>query len=174
MSADQHTSHAGRAAEMRREFDRSFAEPPRAGISDTENFLALRFGDDPYAIRLVESAGVFADRKVTGLPSPVPELRGIAGLRGAILPVYDLGALLGYAPTHQARWLVVAKSAPVAFAFEVFDGQLCIDTTAVASHDGAAAREHVREVARESGLSRPVIHLPSVIAAIRGRVPAPR
>jgi len=44
---------------------------------------------------MAEVSGLFADKKVTRLPSPVSELSGIAGLRGAVLPVYDLAMLLG-------------------------------------------------------------------------------
>ena len=168
---DDRTSYADRAAEMRHAFDRTFAEPPRTELRETESFLAVRLGDDPYAIRLTETAGLFSDRKVTRLPSPVPELRGVAGLRGAVLPVYDLAALLGYAPASAARWLVVAKSAPVAFAFEVFEGQLRIDTAAVASHDGATVREHVREAALAADMVRPIVNLSSVLAAISERMP---
>ncbi len=168
---DGQTPHADRAAEMRQAFDRTFAEPPQTALRETESFLAVRLGGDPYAIRLTESVGMFADREITWLPSPVAELRGIAGLRGAVLPVYDLGALLGYPATSSARWLVVARSVAVAFAFDVFDGHLRVDREALVAHD-AAQREHVQEVARDNGLSYPIIHLPSVLAALRARVPA--
>jgi chemotaxis signal transduction protein len=169
---DERTSYADSAAEMRQAFDRSFAEPPRSELRETESFLAVRLGNDRYAIRLTETAGLFADRKVIRLPSPIPELRGIAGLRGAVLPVYDLAALLGYPSASAVRWLVVAKGASVAFAFEAFDGQLRIDLTAVVSHDGGTSREHVREVARTADLIRPIVNLPSVLAAIGQRMPA--
>ncbi len=156
---------------MRQAFDRTFAEPPRTELRETESFLAIRLGNDPYMIRLTETAGLFADRKVTRLPSPVAELRGVAGLRGAVLPVYDLAALLGYAAAPAARWLVVAKSAPVAFAFELFDGQLRIDLAEVVSHDGSSLRDHVREAVRTGDVVRPIVDLPSVLAEVGKRIP---
>jgi len=119
---------------------------------------------------LVELDGTGSDVLPAG--AQFEELRGIAGLRGAALPVYDLSALLGYPSASAARWLVVARGASVAFAFEAFDGQLRIDLTAVVSHDGGTSREHVREAARTADLIRPIVNLPSVLAAIGQRMPA--
>ena len=65
-------------------------------------------GGAPFAFRLAEIAGVAVDRKLTSLPSPVPELLGLAGLRGRLVPVYSLTALLGGTPEGTAgRWLVL-------------------------------------------------------------------
>lgn len=163
--------HADRAAELRAAFDCGFAEAPRIEVLEPLDFLSVRLGGDPFAIRLSETAGLFSDRKITPVPTPATALRGIAGLRGALVPVYDLGALLGYASANAIRWMIVAREASVAFAFDVFEGQLRIDGNALIAHE-ASGREHVREIARLANLSRPVVHLPSVIAAIGKRASA--
>ena len=92
-----HQQHreADRVTELRDAFDRSFAQAPSTEAAAVENLLAIRVGAHPYALRMAEVSGLFADKKVTRLPSPVSELSGIAGLRGAVLPVYDLAMLLG-------------------------------------------------------------------------------
>lgn len=157
-----------RAIELRDEFDRAFAEPARAAIADKEDLIGLRVGGQPYAIRLREIAGLYADRKVTRVPGGSAALRGIAGFRGALLPVYDLQALLGHASAAQPRWLVVAAAAPIALAFEGFEGQLRVSRDEILLQEtGADGSGHVREVVRTKGFLGPIMHLPSVIAVIK-------
>jgi purine-binding chemotaxis protein CheW len=159
-----------RAAELRDAFDRSFAQPSNAGAEAVENLLAISIGVDRYALRLADVSGLFADKKVTWLPSSVSELRGIAGFRGSVLPVYDLGMLLGYPRAAAPRWLVVTPLTPVALAFEGFDGYLNVRREAIVSEARAEAREgHVREVVQAADRVRPVISLTSVLEWIRHR-----
>jgi purine-binding chemotaxis protein CheW len=162
---------ADRAARLRDAFDRSFAEPRAADARLGEDLLAIRIAAEPHALRLSEIAGVFADRRITPLPGGFPALLGIAGFRGAIVPVYDLPALLGHRPGAALRWLAMAAAAPVAFAFAVLDGHLRVAPDAIIGHDdGEHQRRHVRFFARTAGLVRPIIHLPSVLDAIRGQL----
>jgi purine-binding chemotaxis protein CheW len=160
-----------RAAELRRTFDRSFVEVRHFEAVATEDFLSIHVGGDPYVLRLAEIGGLFVDKKVTGLPSSVVELKGIAGFRGAMLPVYDLGALLGYPLTNGMRWMVRAADAPVALAFDAFDGHFRFSRDAVASHGDSSFSEHIHEIVRGDNRTRSIIHLPSVIAAVRKRAP---
>lgn len=161
------------ASELRRAFDRSFAEVQRTGTIPQDDLLAVRLGADPYAIRLSDIAGLFADKQITRLPSRVPALIGIAGFRGVILPVYDLTLLLGYSSTALSRWLVIAAGVPVALAFDAFDGHLRLSRDAIAPAESGTdlSRTHVREVARTSGGVRAIVHIPSVLDAIKKQVP---
>jgi purine-binding chemotaxis protein CheW len=159
----------GRAAALREAFDRGFAEAPRTGLAEQVDLLALGLAGHPFAIRLAETAGLFSDRKVTPTPTSIREFRGIAGIRGALVPVYDLAAVMGHASVARSRWLLLAREAPVAFAFDDFEGQLRLDSEAVAPHQDQT-REFVREVVRLP-VPRPVIHVPSVIAALSRRMP---
>jgi chemotaxis signal transduction protein len=159
----------GRAGELRQAFDRSFSLPPEAdaGAANAESLLALRIGSHAYALRLTEVSGLFVDRKITWLPSPAAELLGIAGLRATLLPVYDLGMLLGYARTAAPRWLLVTAGVPVGLAFERFDGHLTVPAEAIVPDvRNDAPRRHVREILRAE-IARPIIHLPSVLETIR-------
>jgi chemotaxis signal transduction protein len=160
-----------RADQLRQAFDRSFALAPQAG-GDTalvENLLAVRVGSLPYGLRLAEVSGLFVDRKITWLPSPVAELLGICGLRGALLPVYDLGMLLGCPKGAAPRWLLVTAGMTVGLAFDSFDGYLRVRPEAIVPEGRAESRErHVREVL-QTGIARPIIHLPSVLETIKSR-----
>ena len=158
-------THEDRARLLREAFDRAFAEAPAAALSEQVDLIGVRLGGDGFALRLVQTAGLFAGRKVTPVPTAVVELRGIAGLRGSIVPVYDLGMLIGYPPAAELRWLILAREAAVAFAFDVFDGQMRIGSDAIVAQQGSA-RSHVREVARSGDSARPIIDLASIITAI--------
>lgn len=157
-----------RAAQLRAAFDQSFASAPSLETEAVEQFLAIRIGADRYVLRLADVSGLFADKPITWLPSPLPELLGIAGFRGTMLPVYDLGALVGYPRTPAPRWLLVAASAPVALAFEAFDGYLTLKG-AVVRPEVQARHDHVRETL-QTDVASPVIHVPSVLNWIRSRV----
>jgi purine-binding chemotaxis protein CheW len=156
-------------AELRRTFDQTFAEAPQTDAALHDDLLAIRIGNDPYAVPLREIAGLFADRRVTWLPGSVAELCGLVGLRGAILPVYDLGALFGYPRGAAPRWLLVLAHTAVALAFERFDGHLRVPRGAiftVPERSVAAGSLHVHDVVRTETFMRPVIHVPSVLEAI--------
>ena len=159
-----------RVTELREAFDRSFAQAPSTDSAAVENLLAVKVGADPYVLRMSEVAGLFADKKVTRLPSPVSELSGIAGFRGAVLPVYDLAMLLGYPRAASPRWLVVIAVTPVALAFDSFDGYLNVREAAIVPEARPEERErHVREMVQTVDLVRPLISLASVLEWIRSR-----
>jgi chemotaxis signal transduction protein len=161
-----------RAADaLRQAFDRSFtlALDTDVDTAGVENLLAVRVGSRPYALRLAEVSGLLVDKKVTWLPSPVAELLGIVGLRNMLLPIYDLGMLLGCPRAVAPRWILVAAARPVGLAFEGFDGYLSARSGAIVADTRPQGIERpVREILNaEAG--RPLIHLPSVLDTIRNR-----
>ena len=160
-----------RSTELRRAFDRSFAEAPATRATELDDLLDIRVALDAYAIRLDQVTGVFADKPVTPLPSSFPELLGIAGFRGAIVPVYDLRTLLGYPRGGSQRWLILtAGETRIALAFDLFEGHTRVARSAIAEEDGGGTqRHHVREVVRTATQVRPVVHLPSILEVIRKR-----
>lgn len=167
-----------RLLELRQSFDRAFTEPlAESDEAANIDLLAIRIGRDPFALRLTEIAALEADRTITPVPSDHPELLGIAGVRGGVVAVFDLGALLGAPRPEGLRWLVLAKGAPLAFAFSAFDGQLVVRPEALATAEPNRAGR-VREVAQGGGLSLPVIELAALIATLDQRprpsgLPAP-
>jgi chemotaxis signal transduction protein len=158
------------AALLREGFDRSFAQAPAPKMASPEGLLAIRVGADRYVFRVTEISGLFTCKNITPLPSPLPELLGIAGFRGTVLPVYDLGMLLGYPRSGIQRWVVVAATAPAALAFEDFDGYTSTSTGTIVAADTRSRTNssYVRDVLHAE-VARPVIDLSSVIATIRER-----
>jgi purine-binding chemotaxis protein CheW len=160
-----------RAAALRQAFDGGFAEARATDTRGADHLLTLSVGGDPYALRIDEIASLAVDRRIRPLPSPIPELAGIVGLRGAILPVYDLARLLGYPAAGGARWLAVMAAAPIAVAFAAFDGYVVRPGGSIAYEAADGDSRHVRSVARAADFVRPVISLESVLEAIRRRLP---
>jgi chemotaxis signal transduction protein len=161
-----------RALEMRTAFDRSFAEAPHTEQVTLQDFLTIRVGSDPYAIRLADITGLFADRRITRLPSADPAFLGIAGLRGAVVPVYELGTFLGYAPAEAWHWLLLIGGATLALAFETFEGHLRVPPAALAAHIGQARSNlFVQEVLHAGSAVRPVVQVTAIFNAIEQGTP---
>lgn len=161
-------------AALRLAFDRAFAVAPVTSRAPTEDFLAIRVGPDPYAVLLAEVSGLYADRKVTILPSAIPELVGITGVRGAVVPVYDLRALFGYPLGEPSRWLMVAAGRTVGFAFDGFDGHLRFPKAERSSEEPGRAGPYTRGVLTTGDVSRPVLNVGSMLEAIQRRAQAAR
>lgn len=163
---------ADRAAELRAAFDRSFAEAQALDPPATEDLLALRLDANSYALRLSEIAGLFADKRITPVPSGAVAMLGIAGFRGIVVPVYDLGVLLGYQRTKQPRWLAVTAAVPLAVAFAVFEGHLRMPRAGIVAQDPAAAtHRHVTDFVRAQDRIWPIVHLASVVERIKAELP---
>jgi chemotaxis signal transduction protein len=161
-----HRTVADRLAELREEFDRSFTEPARRHDVEHVELLAIRAGGRPYALGLSQTSGLHPDRPVTPVPGPVPALLGVAGFGGAIVPVYDLAALLGHPVPERPRWLVPATGTPpLALAFHELDGHLRVPAAAVVAEAGAH-RGCLRGVVPLPGGNRPIVDVPSARAAV--------
>lgn len=161
---------------LRQEFDLSFAQAPRVATGSLENLLAIRVGGDAYAIRIAEIGGLYADRRIMPLPTLVPELLGVAGFRGQIAPVYDLGALLGYARQAPPRWLILVRlREPLALAFDAFEAHFAVlperivSTSSDTPAESGAAHPHLCDAVRTDDTVRPIIHLQSLLDDIQRR-----
>lgn len=161
------------AAELRQAFDHSFAETPQSTGAPTEAFLAIGSGSDLYALRLTEISGLHVDKKIVPLPSESTDLLGLTSFRGALVPVYDLRELLGYSSASTPRWMVLlASKAPVAVAFEQFDGYFAATHDLIARDASVNHRHpHITEAVRTAGLLRPVVSLASILESIKARAP---
>lgn len=166
------SSHApGGAKALREAFDRAFAEQPAGEREAREDLLALRVAGEPYAVRLDEVAALLAHKKVVSLPSPVPALLGIVGVRGDLVPVYSLRLLLGYpAGSEPAPWLLITRG-QVGLAFDQFEGHLRLARSDI-SAAGEAPGPHVRQVAAVKGSLRSLVSIASLEESIRTRTDA--
>lgn len=162
----------GLAAELRAAFDAAFSQSPRTQVTPMEDFLAVRAGRTGYALPLSDVAGLFADKVITPVPGPVPAMLGIANFRGAIVPVYDLRALLVNTAGDRPRWLVLTATEPtVGLAFDHFDGHLRVPFDAVTAEDGAeAAPQADQRVVRTGDGVRAIVRAAAVLEAITRQI----
>jgi purine-binding chemotaxis protein CheW len=161
-----------RAADLREAFDRSFAAPPPPAAPPQLDLLAIRCADHGFALPLSEVLAVYAERKIVAVPSPVPELLGLVGVRGLIAPVYDLRSLLGYGPGAAPRWLALVRAPePFALGFELFEQHLRLPLADAfsAATDAQGPHPFARGSVRLASGPRPLIDLTALFAAVTGR-----
>jgi chemotaxis signal transduction protein len=164
------------AAVLRRLFDASFAAPAVSKAERLEDLLAIRVGSDAYAFRLAEISGLHVDLKVVPVPSPVAPLLGIVGVRGVMAPIYDLAAILCYPSAVSRRWVVFARAPQlVGLAFESFESHLKVSEASLAGSENeertGISGQHMRGTVRAAGVLRPIIHMASVVATLKGLNP---
>ncbi|BCJ92243.1 hypothetical protein IZ6_29780 [Terrihabitans soli] len=153
-----------RAAEMRAEFDRIFADESRVETALYCDVVIVEAGAQLCAIRLSELSGIVAGKTIVPVPGASVALRGVAGIRGAILPVYDLAVLIGRPPAASPRWLAVAASASLALSFDRFERQLRIEESCFLA--SAPQSAHRGGVVRSDAYSGPVLDLGAILKDI--------
>lgn len=157
-----------KASDLRKAFDRAFAEPPPPEAEAAADYLGIRIGVTGYAVALSEIGAVFADKKIAPLPSSASELLGVAGVRGDIVPVFSLGALLGQAGgDDRPRWLVLAKGGRAGFAFDALDGHLRIPLARIAPV--ANPKGFVQANAVTGKEARPIVSIASLMEHLEHR-----
>jgi hypothetical protein len=150
------------ARELRRAFDESFARAVGASAVPSEDFLVVRLRGDPHLLRQREVARLLRLRGVMRYPSPVPAWLGLAAVAGAVVPVYDLAVLAGYAAADVPGWMILCADAPVALAFDAFEGHWRVS----AETDAGAALADA-EVLRVADETRPVVTIAALLDTVR-------
>jgi purine-binding chemotaxis protein CheW len=159
----------GNTAEaLRRAFDHSFATARGAERPEYESILAIRIAGHPYAVRLREIASLQADRRIVAFPSHIPYFLGLIGLRGVMVPVYDLRAMLGYTVVPDPRWLLLVRAPElVGLGFDLFEAHLRMEPGQHSStHAEVPPAQHVSGLVRTAEATRPLIHIASLLQAI--------
>ena len=156
-------------AELRREFDNSFAALPETPGDGRAVFLNIRVGGEALAVRTLHITGLAKRRRIVALPTSVPGLLGVMALRGDLLPVYDLAALLGLpACDREPGWLIFAHGkTPVALCFDELEGQIEVDGACLSDTGGSRVHKHLRLMARMDAGPRAVIDIPGIVIEIR-------
>jgi purine-binding chemotaxis protein CheW len=161
-----------KAAELRATFDRTYAVSPCSQtLERIEDLLSIRLDGNPYALRTAELSAFTRAPRIVAVPSPIPELLGLCGIRGGVVPVYSLSALFSHRREDQERWCVLCGSEePVAFAFSDFEGYVrAVQSQVYAARHEDGTSEHVTQVIRINEIIRPIVSLPSIVDLIKKR-----
>lgn len=59
-------------------------------------FLTCRLGDESYGVDILQVQEIREIDEVTRVPKTLPFVRGVINLRGAIVPIVDLGLMFGF------------------------------------------------------------------------------
>ena len=165
-------SHLQRSlADLRRDFDDSFALPPRPVSEQPDSFLIVRAGGEEFAARAAHIAAVVKRRSIMPIPARVPCLLGLTTIRGTLLPVYDAAMLLGLRGSGgEGSWFIeVGRETPVALLFDEFAGRVELARSDLYESDGSGARKHLRVTARIGARHRAVIDIAGLLDEIRER-----
>jgi chemotaxis signal transduction protein len=163
---------ARRLVELRASFDNAFALPSETTAAASIGLLAIGVGTAGYAIRMTELSDVQVARKVVPLPGARPEMLGLAGIRGRLVPVYSLAALLGQAVTQAWTWLAICGTEqPIGLTFDKLDGYVqAAPADLLPAAGGEGSRSHVRELLRKDGAVAMVVSAASIVAMLRGAI----
>jgi chemotaxis signal transduction protein len=159
------------AAELRREFDQSFAAAPSPRESAESAMLLLGIGDERLAVRLGDIAGLVRCQGIVGVPSRAPDLLGIAGIRGGVAPVFSLALLIGQSRDPEPPdWLLLCGTEPLALAFQRFLGHLRASADAFRPIPATEKRSpHVDQAVTLDEVPIPVLSVGSIIRFIAER-----
>ena len=168
---------------MRSAFDRAFAAPV-SQVERTESVIQLRAGGEPLAVPVSETQGIVRCPPIVPLPSRIPELSGVVAIRGEVVPVFDLAALLGLSSgAIRPSWLILAAcDGLVGLAFEIFEGQQSPEwlsgepagTLPVGGPQTGYGARAAAPLVRSGGLIRQLVNVPALVESIRTRGQLPQ
>jgi chemotaxis signal transduction protein len=166
---DLSPSAAARLASLRQDFDQVFASPAGAEAGEMESLIALRLEGDAYGFSVAEISQMTVAGKLVAIPSRSPGLLGVAGIRGAVIPVYSLAVLLGYPKAEASvRWLALAGGKePLALGLGDYEGYLRVPKAALVVPD-RDAQKHVQSFVRANGAVRTIVSIASIVSSIQG------
>ena len=106
--------------------------PARARDLEVRRYLTFRSGAQSYALPAEEVAEIILLPPLARLPQCPAALLGMANLRGSVIPVASLRALLGQvAGPVSARAILLGGAAPVAISVDQVDTLVSLDATRV-------------------------------------------
>ncbi|RPI22187.1 MAG: chemotaxis protein CheW [Acidobacteria bacterium] len=159
-----------RVKELRKAFDETFASPATLPERDWVELLLISFGAPRFAVPVSQLAGIEANRPIASLPAKRPGLIGLSAVHGGLVPVFDLGTLLGLPGRDGApRWMALHHEQELlALAFDYLEGFLRVAARDVYPLESAPGVVHLtgQAIKVDSGLVY-VVDIPSVVSAIR-------
>lgn len=155
-----------RAAALRKAFDESFARADPPAPAPVERLLLVRCGDRRALLPSARLAGVVSCPRLVPLPGGPRQLSGLAGVGGAVVSVYDIGAVLGVEPDAPGRMLAIAAcDRKIGIAFDEIAA--LVDVPAEALRVGPTAAPTT--VVSVGGKNVCLIDVDSWVAGLRGR-----
>jgi chemotaxis signal transduction protein len=115
--------------DLKRSFDLTFQQPLVERGQELVHLLIVRIGIARFALKVADLAGLARAQAVVPIPGEDSGLLGIAGLKGRMVAVYSLAAMIGSAElsTEQNRWMVLCRcQKEIALAFTAVTGTMMV------------------------------------------------
>jgi len=131
----------------------------RSNLTSLNKFelLLFRLGGDPdgqhselYGINVFKIREIAAMPHLTSIAESHPHMLGVVNLRGQVIPVIDLPAVVGCTPTKGLNIILITEFARTtqAFAVESVDEIVRLEWSDVLSAEGTAAGSYITSIAR--------------------------
>ena len=117
------------------------AAPVVADTAAAENLLIFRLAGESFALRLGAVAEIIRLPDLAHMPLVPPSLLGLANLRGVVLPVLSLRALLHLpelAANESTRVVVMRSDAPLGFVVDGIERLLTVTADELQKDDAGA------------------------------------
>lgn len=156
---------------LRQEFHQSFAAPIRDHIQETEDILAFRIAGDSYGLNARQISGITRAHRIVPIPGDTPELLGLVQVRGALVSVYSLAALLGYSisAAQSPCWLALCgKNGLIGLDLGQLEAYTRVSRTELFEPDEKREKKrYISQVARTGMTVRAIIDIASVAESIQ-------
>lgn len=167
---DNAASASERLAAMRRSFDEGFAPKPAVFEEGLMRLLLIRVAGEPLAFKTVDITAVARIGHILPLSSRIPELLGITAIRGVLVSVFDLAALLGFdSGGARPRWVALTRGdAAIAMAFDDIEGQCAVPANGLFNTQ-ESMDQNLMKLMRIENATRAVADMPAIVDALRTR-----
>ena len=117
--------------------------------SSTQQLVVFSLGSEEYALPISTVHEIIRFAEPRSVVSDVPWVRGVIGLRGKIIPIYDLAARLGLTADTSPGKIVIVESGAEQVGVMVDDVEEVLTVSdAQLEEVGAASRESIESVAK--------------------------
>jgi purine-binding chemotaxis protein CheW len=140
-----------------------------SGPSGDERYLTFRSEERLYALPARQVAEVVRLRLLARVPQAPKSLLGLANLRGAVIPVAGMRALLGrteIASTATSRLIVLDGATPVALAVDEVAALVAVAQSEISREDvdlSAAAGEQLRGIFQSRGQVAKILDIQALL-----------
>jgi chemotaxis signal transduction protein len=160
--------------ELKRSFDRAFQDATIERELGLEHLLRIRVGTERFAVRVAELAGLMRTPTIVRLPTTVTGLLGLAGVKGRMVAMYSLGALLECqkGDGEEEYWSILCRfDDRIAFTFAAADGTLTVSRSELCPISSGAPA-HVTDTVGAGAARRWLLGLSWVAQAVADRTQA--
>ena len=143
--------------------------PEQVKSTESLRVCLVALGEGTFAIDLCQILEVFKPESITPVPGMPAALVGVTNLRGTIIPLVDLRAVLGVSASVLPKYTVVVRhgTQQVGILVEGIPKIRSVRSDDLAAHPGHTVAEGLRDFKEEKKLST-ILEMSRLLASIEG------